>query len=569
MPELLRPLALEVGRRHERPVLVANLLVELLTQSRHRDGAAVPTVGCIFARAVELLLVSVCERFTSGLERALTPGRHLPFHLFDQQRQTGLRIRRHIEIDIGRVALREPIVRLWRESHRGDADRLGARLQRRAQLAALGPARHEIERITGLEHQQHVRLTRQRTQPARLVQRMAPWEVESVLTVTDRCLQGFRQLDQQAHTLGGTRRAVGVNHRILRLDEQSGCFLDRALLTRGRRRTNQLRNLRSVSRAARNLIFLHQRIDREQRRSIRWCHRNLVGAYSGLTEVPQRARRIVPLREITHHPGAVGRGVRPGYFANALADIGETPGHHEDGNAIGVRVVNGHGAVLQPYGGVHHASHRLAFDLRVTMRHRHRCLFVHRRDRAQVWGRQHAVVDHGLVDAHESIARRGGEVLDAETSHDVDHIVAAAARVGDALLPCRELLGRSVVPGRTRLLWIRWRRSGGRALCFAGYRCCNRRNPAQGYALEKTPTPNFNPWLSFRHAATLSRCARIANRCGRERERSERVSQGSQHIARLTRLPGENAVRLELVEHAQVVELVRQVVDIHLSGQLS
>ncbi len=390
------------------------------------------------------------ERLAACVDGGLAASGHLPLDLLDQSRQRRLGIRRHLQVDVGRVALQtRAVVAFRRQSDRGDADRLGALLQRRSQVTAFAAAGDDIEGIAGFQHQQHVCFGDQRPLAARLIQWVSPGEVHPVLAVADRRLQRLSELDHQFHARGCPRRSIRVDHRTLGVDEQGRRFPDRARFSRGRDGMDQLRYRRSVGRATGNLVLLHHRVDRQQGWPIRRRHGELVRAHGGLAEVAQRARRVVPLGKVTNHRRAVGSRMRPRHFPDPLADVRKTARHHEDGHPVGIGVVDRHGAVLQTNGRVHHAGHGLALDFGVAVSHRHGSLFVHGADGAQPGLREHAVVDHGLVQTHKSVARRSGEILDAEAADHIDHVVAAATGKGHTLeAGCRFLRG-SVWAGRT------------------------------------------------------------------------------------------------------------------------
>ena len=82
---------------------------------------------------------------------------------------------------------------------------------------------------------------------------------------------------------------------------------------------------------------------------------------------------------------------------------------------------------------MHHTRHRLTLDLGIAVGDRDRGFFVHGADRAQIGAGQHAIVDDCLMHSHEAIAGNGGKVLDSQATQHVDHVVAAATRVGQAL----------------------------------------------------------------------------------------------------------------------------------------
>ena len=268
---------------------------------------------------------------------------------------------------------------------------------------------------------------------------MTPRKIHPVTAVAHRRLQGLRQLHQQAEPFRCTRRAIGVNDWMLGIHQQSGDFPDRTRFSRRRRHAWQLRDRRRRGCPAGDLVFLHERVDGQERRPARRRHRELVGTHGRLAEVAQRSGRVVQLRVVADHRRSIGRGMQPVHSARAAGCVDRRAHHHEDRNAIRIRVVDGHRTVLQAHRRMHHAGHWLAFDLGVAMRHRDRGFFMHRRDETEVGRRQHPVIDDGLVQAHERVAGRGREILDAQTAQHVDHEIATAARVRERLVPGRGL----------------------------------------------------------------------------------------------------------------------------------
>src|SRR4051812_7977970 len=65
---------------------------------------------------------------------------------------------------------------------------------------------------------------------------------------------------------------------------------------------------------------------------------------------------------------------------------------------------------------------------------------MHARDQLERRTGGHAVVDDRFVQSLEGVARNRGHVFDAEAAHDIDHEVAAAARLGRAVRAGRTLL---------------------------------------------------------------------------------------------------------------------------------
>ena len=102
-----------------------------------------------------------------------------------------------------------------------------------------------------------------------------------------------------------------------------------------------------------------------------------------------------------------------------------------DRNAIAPRVVDRHRRVLQSDGPMREHDERLAFDLRVAVRHRHGGFFVEARQELRL--RVAAVIDDRLLQTAEARARVAADVRDAERLDDVDHEVRPAAAAGEDL----------------------------------------------------------------------------------------------------------------------------------------
>ena len=86
--------------------------------------------------------------------------------------------------------------------------------------------------------------------------------------------------------------------------------------------------------------------------------------------------------------------------------------------------------MLQTDGAVADHAHRLAFDLRVALRHRGGDLLVRAREDLGLVVR---VIQHGLVQPAEARSAVHGEVFDAERVQDLGHEVAAARGLNDGI----------------------------------------------------------------------------------------------------------------------------------------
>ena len=105
-------------------------------------------------------------------------------------------------------------------------------------------------------------------------------------------------------------------------------------------------------------------------------HRDLVRAHRRLGEVRQRHRRVVPLRVVAHHRRGILHAVHPLHARRPHRRVERVAEDDVDRHAIAPRVVDRHRRVLQPDRPVRHDRERLALDLGVAVRHRHRRLFV-------------------------------------------------------------------------------------------------------------------------------------------------------------------------------------------------
>jgi hypothetical protein len=92
-------------------------------------------------------------------------------------------------------------------------------------------------------------------------------------------------------------------------------------------------------------------------------------------------------------------------------------------DAVGVSVVDGHRSVLQAHRAVRHHHHRLAFDLGVAVRHRHRRFFVAAGEQFGILVA--AVVDQGFVQSAETRTGIGGDIFEAQGLENIDHEVGA------------------------------------------------------------------------------------------------------------------------------------------------
>ncbi len=243
--------------------------------------------------------------------------------------------------------------------------------------------------------------------------------------VAHRRLQQFRELDHPQQALRRAGRAPGDDHRVVGGHEQLRQLVDSRGISRGRRSDGQPRHPQPMTVFLRNRLLLHRRIGHEDHRAMRRRHRNLVGAHSGFGEVDERGRRVVPFGAVADHRRAILHRVRPLRIGAPPLRVEDVAEHDVDGHTIGVGVVDGHRRVLQAHGAMGHHHHRLAFDLRVAVRHGHRRLFV--KAGQQLRRAVAAVIDDRFVQCGERGPGIGGDVLEAERLDHVDHEVGARA----------------------------------------------------------------------------------------------------------------------------------------------
>ena len=142
-----------------------------------------------------------------------------------------------------------------------------------------------------------------------LVERMARREVQAAALVDDGGLQELGKLDKQAHPGRCAREAVRDEHGELGLDQQTRGFLDGARFALRRRGYREFRHRQPG--VFRNRPLLQVTVEREHDGRHRRRHRHLVGPHGGFREVRERPRRIVPLREVTHHVRRILHAVVP------------------------------------------------------------------------------------------------------------------------------------------------------------------------------------------------------------------------------------------------------------------
>jgi hypothetical protein len=156
--------------------------------------------------------------------------------------------------------------------------------------------------------------------------------------------------------------------------------------------------------------------------------------------------------------------VVPVHAAVANGRIEVITDHQEDRNAIRISVIDGHCCVLCSNSSMQQRHDRLAFDLRVTMSHRHGRLFVTARQQFRLGVA--AVVDDGFV---ETLKARAGIRRDEFKVQTLDHV---HHEVGPGILDDAYVLS-SCGASFIRELCLIWNWSSRPALTLLGCFCFN------------------------------------------------------------------------------------------------
>ena len=183
---------------------------------------------------------AACRAPRSAVRRSAVISR---LHASIERRQRRFGVGGHRDVDF-RIALEVLIVALDVEVERGDADQLRARLDERPRRAG-EPVAHRADgapEVGQLEAEDDVGVGDELPRAARLIERMPRREVHAAALIDDRRLQRLGQLDEKRHAGRRARRAVRDDDRVLRVDEQSRRFGDRAGIALRRRRDRELRH---------------------------------------------------------------------------------------------------------------------------------------------------------------------------------------------------------------------------------------------------------------------------------------------------------------------------------------
>ena len=248
--------------------------------------------------------------------------------------------------------------------------------------------------------------------------------------IDDRRLEQLRELDQIADPGLRASGAIGHEDGVFGGDQQPRQLGHGAGIALRRRHHRQLRDPQHD--AVRNRPLLKFGVGHDDDGTIGRRHRHFVGAHARLGVVLQRDRHVVPLDVVANHRGRILDAVLPLRARDARHGIERVAENDIDRNPVAVRVVEGHGRVLQADRAVGHHQQRLAFDLEVPVRHRHRRFFVAAGEELRL--RIVGVVDDRLLQTAEARPGVGADIFEAERLDDVDHEIGATASL-------RQLLG--------------------------------------------------------------------------------------------------------------------------------
>ena len=310
-------------------------------------------------------------------------------------------------------------------------------------------------------------------------------EIHAAAAVANRHVQGLGELDQPVDAGLRARVAIGDDHRILCVDEHLSDFCQRVLVAGDRRHARQFRDRRLAVRRQR--VVLHLAIEDQERRRHRRRHADLVGADGGVGEVLERGRRVVPFDVVAHHRGRILHRMRPDRGAATLGCIERIAGHDVDRHAIAPGIVDRHRGVLQADGPVREDQHRLAFDLGIAVRHGDRRFLVRAGVPFQI-----RIVDQRFVQPAEAGTRVGGDLGDAETLDDIDHVVGTGGTLQN-----RHFRRHALLHARIRYRTDRAGRAIGlaRRLRLAGQRRSHRSDAGNAGAFQETAPTEFG-WIA-------------------------------------------------------------------------
>ena len=201
----------------------------------------------------------------------------------------------------------------------------------------------------------------------------------------------------------------------------------------------------------------------------------------------QRGRIIVPFGEVAGDGGRILGGVDPFDAGPAHGRVGAVAADNEERHAVAIGVVERHRRVLQPDRAVDQVDQRLACDLGVAVRHRHRLLLMGAGE--ELGGLVLAVIDDRFLDGAEARPGIGGEIVEAQALEAIDHEVGAG-ELGGELRLVRRHLGLGGAVHRLRASRLPDRRRLGLGGGGERRRHC-RRSAGQGRALEEAAPAEF------------------------------------------------------------------------------
>ena len=236
----------------------------------------------------------------------------------------------------------------------------------------------------------------------------------------------FGELDALLPIVFLARHAAGQDQRLLGIDQQISGLLHQL----GGRALHHRRHVAlGIDRRQRRgkLGLLHLGVEIDVGRAARRGVRHPVGAQHRLAGRARRRRLVVPLGEVADDRALVGGGMDPVDPRPALHRIDRTGcAEDQDRHAVAPGVEDRHGRVEQADVGVHRRAHRLAGDLGIAVRDRHRRLLVQAEDHLRLLVAEE--VDDRVVQA--AIARAGIErdIRDIERAQRLGDDVAAKGR---------------------------------------------------------------------------------------------------------------------------------------------
>ncbi len=226
------------------------------------------------------------------------------------------------------------------------------------------------------------------------------------------------------------RHPPGQNDRLFGGAQQIGGLLDDRLRRRALDRRHEALGVDRRHRLG-EFFLLHAGVEIDVSRSARRGVGDPAGAQDRFARGGGRGRLVVPFAVAADQRALVARGVDPVDPRPALDGI-DRPGGAEDDHrhAVAPGVEDRHGGVHQPDIGMHRHRHRLAGDLGIALRDRHRAFLVQAEQHLRL--RVAEVVDDAVVEAAIAGAGVERDIGDVEGAQRVGGDVAAELRRIDA-----------------------------------------------------------------------------------------------------------------------------------------